>query len=93
MGRGKYVHEKITHSVIPGHRDEYLKAAEAFYTTLAKESANLANVKLCGSWETILGAVGNFTHILEHEGYKGYDETRRLLLKNEVRWAVRSFVQ
>ncbi|KLT43202.1 NIPSNAP-domain-containing protein [Cutaneotrichosporon oleaginosum] len=84
VGRGKYVHEKITHAVIPGHRDAYLEAAEAYFTTLAKESYNLGNVKLCGSWETIVGAVGNFTHILEHEGYKGYDETRLLVSKNET---------
>ncbi|BEI86160.1 hypothetical protein CcaverHIS002_0604470 [Cutaneotrichosporon cavernicola] len=84
VGRGKYVHEKITHAVIPGHRDAYLEAAEAYFTTLAKESYNLGNVKLCGSWETIVGAVGNFTHILEHEGYKGYDETRVLVAKNQT---------
>lgn len=84
VGRGKYVHEKITHAVHPGQRDEYLKAAEAYFTTLQKESASLGNVKLCGSWETIIGAVGNFTHILEYEGYAGYDETRRKSLKNEV---------
>lgn len=30
------------------------------------------------------GAVGNFTHILEYEGYAGYDETRRTSLKHPV---------
>lgn len=84
VGRGKYVHEKITHAVHPGQRDAYVKAAEAYFTTLQRESANLGNVKLCGSWETIIGAVGNFTHILEYEGYAGYDETRRKSLKNQV---------
>ncbi len=28
--------------------------------------------------------MGNFTHILEHEGYRGYDETRLLVSKNQV---------
>jgi hypothetical protein len=33
----------------------------------------LGGVKLTGSWETVIGSVGDFTHILEYEGYKGFD--------------------
>lgn len=84
VGRGKYVHEKITHAVKPGHRDAYMKACEEYFATLMRDSKELGGVKLCGSWETIIGSVGNFVHILEHEGYAGYDETRRQSLKNEV---------
>lgn len=84
VGRGKYVHEKITHAVKPGHRDAYIKACEEYFATLMRDSKDLGGVKLCGSWETIIGSVGNFVHVLEHEGYAGYDETRRQSLKNEV---------
>lgn len=84
VGRGKYVHEKITHAVIPSQRDAYLEAAEKYYSTLIKDSAQLGGVKLTGSWESIIGAVGNFTHIIEYEGYAGYDRTRKAALKHTV---------
>lgn len=79
VGRGKYVHEKITHNVIPSKREEYLAAAEKYYTSLRTRSAELGGVKLTGSWETVVGSVGEFTHILEYEGYKGYDATLKAL--------------
>lgn len=47
-------------------------------------SAELGGVKLTGSWETIVGNVGEYTHILEYEGHKGYDVTGRLLRKDQV---------
>jgi hypothetical protein len=84
VGRGKYVHEKITHAVIPSHRDAYLEAAEKYFNTLVQHSPQLAGVKLTGSWETIIGSVGNFTHIVEYEGYAGYDKTRKAALKDKV---------
>ena len=84
VGRGKYVHEKITHNVIPSRRDEYLEAAEKYYTTLRERSAALGGVKLTGSWETVIGTVGEFTHILEYDGYKGYDTTSRALRDDKV---------
>lgn len=84
VGRGKYVHEKVTHAVIPSKRDEYLAVAEKYYTTLASRGGQLGGVKLTGSWETVIGSVGEFTHILEYEGYKGFDETCRALRNDKV---------
>jgi hypothetical protein len=79
------VHEKVTHNVIPSKHEEYREAAEKYYTTLARRSAELGGVKLTGSWETVVGAVGEFTHILEYEGYKGYDATLRALRADKVK--------
>ncbi|WRT63365.1 uncharacterized protein IL334_000270 [Kwoniella shivajii] len=79
VGRGKYVHEKITHAVIPSKRDEYLVAAEKYFKELIDHNGEFGRVKLTGSWESIVGNVGEFTHILEYEGYKGYDETNKAL--------------
>ncbi|KAK4686842.1 hypothetical protein P7C73_g3284, partial [Tremellales sp. Uapishka_1] len=78
IGRNKYVHEKITHSVIPSQRDAYLCAAEKYFSALVakSKSGQLGGVKLTGSWETIIGSVGEFSHILEYAGYKGYDGMR-----------------
>jgi hypothetical protein len=45
----------------------------------------LGGVKLTGSWETVVGSVGDFTHILEYEGFKGFDQTSRSLRKDPVR--------
>lgn len=85
MGRGKYVHEKVTHSVIPSKRDEYLEAAEKYYKTLMDRGiSELGGVKLTASWETVVGSVGEFTHVLEYEGYKGFDETSRALRADKV---------
>jgi hypothetical protein len=44
----------------------------------------LGGVKLTGSWEIVVGGVGEFCHILEYEGYKGFDETTRAIRKDEV---------
>ncbi|GFZ44862.1 hypothetical protein JCM24511_02588 [Saitozyma sp. JCM 24511] len=73
VGRGKYVHEKVTHAVIPSHREEYLQVAEKLYRHIMDRGHELGGVKLTGSWETVIGSVGDFTHILEYEGYKGFD--------------------
>ncbi|RXK40726.1 nipsnap family protein [Tremella mesenterica] len=79
VGRGKYVHEKITHTVLPSRGPEYAAAAEAYFSALKERSAELGGVKLTGSWETTIGSVGDFHHILEYEGYRGLDETSRAL--------------
>lgn len=85
VGRGKYVHEKITHSVIPSKREEYLETAEKYYKTLMQRGIDeLGGVKLTASWETVVGSVGEFTHVLEYEGFKGFDETSRALRKDKV---------
>lgn len=44
----------------------------------------LGGVKLTASWETVVGSVGEFTHVLEYEGYKGFDETSRALRTDKV---------
>ncbi|TYJ54487.1 hypothetical protein B9479_004811 [Cryptococcus floricola] len=77
VGRNKYIHEKITHSVPPSSRQAYLSAAETYYAALIGRGAALGGIKLMGSWENIVGDVGSFTHILEHDGYKGYDQSLR----------------
>jgi len=41
-------------------------------------------VKLTGSWETIVGCVGEFTHILEYEGYAGFDVSWRGMRADKV---------
>ncbi|WVO18179.1 hypothetical protein L204_105882 [Cryptococcus depauperatus] len=78
VGRGKYVHEKITHAVIPAQRDAYVAAADKFFRKVMERNGQLGGVKLMGSWENIVGDVGTFTHIFEYEGYKGFDESTRL---------------
>ena len=84
VGRNKYVHEKVTHSIIPSRRDEYVAAAERYFRALMERSAELGGVKLTGSWETIVGSVGDFTHILEYDGHRGYDSTLRALREDKV---------
>ena len=78
------MHEKVTHSIVPSRRDEYLDAAEAYFRALVERSGELGGVKLTGSWETVVGSVGQFTHILEFEGHRGYDQTFRALRADEV---------
>ncbi|KAF8921923.1 hypothetical protein CPB85DRAFT_1209757 [Mucidula mucida] len=77
VGRGKYIHGFEIHKVKPDKTDEYKKAAERYYTGL-KDDAGL-NVKLTGSWETLVGEQDTFYHILEYENYGGYDKTTQLL--------------
>jgi hypothetical protein len=62
-----------------------MEAAEKYYTKLMERGINeLGGVKLTASWETVVGSVGEFTHVLEYEGYKGFDETSRALRKDSV---------
>ncbi|KAL7420145.1 hypothetical protein Q5752_005111 [Cryptotrichosporon argae] len=84
VGRGKYVHEKITHAVIPSQTEAYRSAAENYFSIIRERGGRLGGVKLTGSWEAIIGAVGTFTHILEHEGHKGYDEHRLVAARDPV---------
>lgn len=44
----------------------------------------LGGVKLTASWETVVGSVGEFTHVLEYEGHRGFDETSRALRNDQV---------
>ena len=46
VGRGKYVHEKVTHCVIPAQKAEYMEAAERYFRSLMDRSAELGGVKV-----------------------------------------------
>ena len=71
--------------MIPSKREEYLETAEKYYKKLMERGiTDLGGVKLTASWETVVGSVGEFTHVLEYEGFKGFDETSRALRKDKV---------
>ena len=42
------------------------------------------NVKLTGSWETVVGSQDTFVHILEYENYHGYDKTTDRIRNSHV---------
>ncbi|EJD54432.1 NIPSNAP-domain-containing protein [Auricularia subglabra TFB-10046 SS5] len=81
VARGKYIHAFEVHKVVPSKIDEYKKAAERYYTGLISDSQ--LHVKLTGSWETIVGDLDQFVHILEYENYGGYDRTTELIRQSE----------
>jgi hypothetical protein len=81
VGRGKYVHGFATHRVKPDKVEEYKKAAERYYTGI-KDDKEL-RVKLTGNWETIVGPMDTFHHVLEFENYSGFDKTMSLIRKSE----------
>ncbi|TEB38840.1 NIPSNAP-domain-containing protein [Coprinellus micaceus] len=81
VGRGKYVHGFETHRVKPDQLDEYKQAAQRFYTAI-KDDPEL-QVKLTGSWETLVGEQDTFLHILEYENYAGYDKTTRMIQESK----------
>ena len=70
--------------MIPSRREEYLDAAEAYFQAIIDRGSELGGVRLQGSWETIVGRVGEFTHILEYAGYRGFDETLRATRRDKV---------
>jgi len=77
VARGKYLHGFEVHRVKPDSTDAYKKAAEKYYSAI-KDDPNL-HVKLTGSWETIVGELDTFLHILEYENYGGYDKSTALI--------------
>jgi len=77
VGRGKYIHSFETHRVKPDQLDAYKKAAEKFYAGVATDPT--FHVKLTGSWETVIGELDTFVHILEYENYGGYDKSTQLI--------------
>ncbi|KDQ18252.1 hypothetical protein BOTBODRAFT_171909 [Botryobasidium botryosum FD-172 SS1] len=81
IGRGKYVHSFHFHHVKPDSLEQYKKAAEKFYAGVAADPS--LSVKLTGSWETVLGDLDTFVHILEYENYRGYDRSTRLIRHSE----------
>ncbi|QRW09291.1 NIPSNAP protein [Ceratobasidium sp. AG-Ba] len=82
IGRGKYVHGFETHRVHPDKVEEYKKAAQEHYEALLADPD--LHVKLTGSWETTVGPLDTFVHILEYENYGGYDRTTKAA-KNSAR--------
>jgi hypothetical protein len=77
VGRGKYIHSFEVHRVKPDRLDEYKKAAEEFFTGIASDES--LHVKLTGSWETVVGELDTFVHILEYENYAGLDKSSALI--------------
>jgi len=77
VGRGKYIHSFETHRVKPDQLDAYKAAAKAFYAGIAADPD--LHVKLTGSWETVIGELDTFVHILEYENYGGYDKSTKLI--------------
>lgn len=75
VGRGKYIHGFETHRVKPDKVEEYKKAAEKHYSSLLADPD--LHVKLTGSWETQIGELDTFVHILEYENYAGFDRTTK----------------
>ncbi|TDL28080.1 NIPSNAP-domain-containing protein [Rickenella mellea] len=81
VGRGKYVHAFEIHRVRPDATEQYKQAAESYYTAI-KSDPNL-HVKLTGSWETVVGELDTYVHILEYENYAGYDRSTALMRDSE----------
>lgn len=81
VARGKYVHGFETHKVKPDQVDAYKKAAEEYYTGIIRDPE--LNVKLSGSWETLVGEQDTFFHILEYENYRGVDKAAQLIKDSE----------
>ncbi|EKM84076.1 hypothetical protein AGABI1DRAFT_110665 [Agaricus bisporus var. burnettii JB137-S8] len=81
VGRGKYIHAFETHRVKPDRIGEYKKAAETYYKGLLADSR--LQVKLSGSWETAIGELDTFLHILEYENYAGYDKATQIIRTSE----------
>jgi len=81
VARGKYLHGFEVHRVKPDSTDAYKKAAEKYYSAI-KDDPKL-HVKLTGSWETVVGELDTFLHILEYENYDGYDKSTALIRKSD----------
>ncbi|KAL7417723.1 hypothetical protein BDY24DRAFT_346949 [Mrakia frigida] len=65
VGRGKYVHELIKHRVHPSKIVEYTEAAEKVFGSL-KVNADGSGCQLMGSWQTAVGELDTFVHIIRH---------------------------
>ncbi|KAG9010316.1 hypothetical protein FRB94_010666 [Tulasnella sp. JGI-2019a] len=81
VGRGKYIHAFETHRVRPEVVEQYQEAAEKYYTGLASDAS--LNVKLTGGWETVVGALDTYVHVLEYENYRGYDHSAALIRQSK----------
>lgn len=79
--RGKYVHEIVTHKVIPGKALEYLDLVTNLYPKIA--SNDKFQVHLVGSWRTLIGDMDTYTHIWEYKGYQGFHHTQNAVHADE----------
>jgi hypothetical protein len=73
LARGKYVHELQWHRVKPECVADYVKLIERHYPYIPMGDPN--NVKLCGSWATLIGDEDQFVHLWEYTGYPGHAKT------------------
>jgi len=81
VGRGKYIHSFETHRVKPDQLDSYKAVAEEYYAGIASDPS--LHVKLTGSWETVVGELDTFVHILEYENYGGLDKSSKLIRESK----------
>lgn len=79
--RGKYVHEIVTHRVVPGKAPEYLELISEMYPKIAADPAN--EVRLVGSWRTMIGDMDTYIHIWEYKGYPGFHHSQNVIHENE----------
>ncbi|PAV22047.1 NIPSNAP-domain-containing [Pyrrhoderma noxium] len=77
VARSKYLHVFEFHKVKPELSDRYKIAATIYYQGI-RSDPNL-NVKLTGSWETIIGDTDTFVHITEYENHGGFDRSFKLI--------------
>jgi hypothetical protein len=90
VARGKYIHAFEVHKVKPDSTEEYKKAAGEYYSSIASDPR--LNVKLTGSWETLIGEQDTFVHILEYENYKGYDRSVALMREASCKEALKAML-
>ncbi|RKP08138.1 hypothetical protein THASP1DRAFT_30055 [Thamnocephalis sphaerospora] len=73
LARGKYVHELQWHKIKPECVDAYAKLVERHYPYIA--AGEQQDVKLCGSWSTLIGEEDEAIHLWEYTGYTGHAAT------------------
>jgi hypothetical protein len=72
--RGKYVHEIVTHRVLPSKAVEYFELVTNVYPKIAADPRN--EVHLVGSWRVVVGDMDTYIHIWEYKGYPGFHHTQ-----------------
>jgi hypothetical protein len=75
--RGKYVHELVTHKVIPSKACDYVDLVSDVYPKLAADPRN--DVHLVGSWRTVIGDTDTYIHIWEYKGFAGFHRTQNAI--------------
>ncbi|ANB13830.1 hypothetical protein AWJ20_4777 [Sugiyamaella lignohabitans] len=75
--RGKYVHEIVSHKVIPARAYDYVQLVSKIYPAIAQDPKN--GVHLVGSWRTVIGDQDTYTHIWEYNGFEGFHRTQNVI--------------